>query len=118
MAMPAAATAATPEEARVKALLRTSHSVVRSLFTRNRFHTLTVEQSAALSRLLPGRVFFNGVEYQSSVGSYWSVQEQEVKPQCVLLPRSSQDVQLAILALSVAAQLSMPGCKFAIRSGG
>lgn len=59
---------------------------------------------------LPGTAAFN-----ASVESYFSQQQQAVQPACIVLPRTTQDVSVAIKALT-----SQPSgqSKFAVRSGG
>ncbi|KAL8715302.1 MAG: hypothetical protein Q9225_006426 [Loekoesia sp. 1 TL-2023] len=69
----------------------------------------------ALSTALPGRVSFpasNG--YLSSLKSYFSQQEAEISPHCVVSPMSSQDVSTAITILGAPNSTA----KFAIRGGG
>ena len=68
-----------------------------------------------LSKALPGRVFFPATNgYLSSLKSYFSLQESEITPCCVVSPLSSQDVSTAITILG-APNSSTP---FAIRGGG
>jgi hypothetical protein len=56
--------------------------------------------------------------YELSLASYYSLQEQSLHPTCIVIPTSSSDVATAVFVLNTAYQLSMPGCNFAIRSGG
>ncbi|KAF4633494.1 hypothetical protein G7Y89_g4636 [Cudoniella acicularis] len=51
--------------------------------------------------------------YNQSLNSYWSQQEEQVTPCCIVSPTSAQDISAAIKALTK--NLS---CKFAVRSGG
>ncbi|KFY44782.1 hypothetical protein V494_01307 [Pseudogymnoascus sp. VKM F-4513 (FW-928)] len=58
----------------------------------------------------------NTAPYNASIGSFWSEQNNEVKPACVVLPTSTKDVKDAVGLLSA---LSLGGgCQFAVRSGG
>ena len=69
---------------------------------------------------LPEKVSFApATNYTSSLLSYWSQQEQQISPACIVIPRMARDVQIAIFVLNVAGKiLEDDGCKFAIRSGG
>lgn len=58
--------------------------------------------------------------YNLSIASYWSAQEQEVSPACVVIPKNAQDVSIAVFVLAIASDV-LPtdnSCKFAVRSGG
>ncbi|KAL6721082.1 hypothetical protein ACLMJK_000182 [Lecanora helva] len=74
----------------------------------------------ALSIFLPKRVFNpDGSRYKSSIASYWSVQEQSVRPACVVIPQNTIDVAFAVGILNIASELLHDnGCEFAVRSGG
>lgn len=50
--------------------------------------------------------------YRQRIADYWSLSAQK-KPYCLVHPRSTEDVVKTIKAI-----LSVPGCHFAIRSGG
>lgn len=54
--------------------------------------------------------------YNASLASYYSVQQQAIRPACILYPESSKDVSEAVKILAKHAVDG--GCKFAIRSGG
>ena len=73
-----------------------------------------------LSRALPGNVFVpEDQEYTESLNSYFSAQESQIKPACIVRPRSTADVVTVIAYLVRANQLNGIGSlKFAIRSGG
>ena len=74
-----------------------------------------------LSRFLPGKVSTpSGAPYNLSIASYWSAQEQEVTPACVIIPKSANDVSVAVFVLGIASDIlpTNNGCKFAVRSGG
>ncbi|KAL8823342.1 MAG: hypothetical protein Q9191_005944 [Dirinaria sp. TL-2023a] len=92
-------------------------------------HHADVQQAAkklpsccnVLSHFLPGKVSSHlGVAYNISIASYWSAQEQEVSPSCVFIPKSAQDVSVAVFILGIASNILSTdnGCKFAVRSGG
>ncbi|KAJ5340574.1 hypothetical protein N7541_009698 [Penicillium brevicompactum] len=59
-------------------------------------------------------VYPESVAYKDSVDSYWA-ENVQLKPSCILQPRSAQDVSLAISTLTNTEEGS---CKFAVRSGG
>jgi len=76
-----------------------------------------------LSYFLPGKVFSKTliplpVKYLNSQLSYWSAQEQALKPSCIVIPESDQDVQTAVAVLHVGNLAGVASCKFAVRSGG
>ena len=73
-----------------------------------------------LSRVLPGKVFVpGGQEYTESLNSYFSAQESQIKPACIVRPQNTADVVTVVAYLIQANQLSGIGSlKFAIRSGG
>jgi FAD/FMN-containing dehydrogenase len=61
--------------------------------------------------LYPGQI-----DYDSRLKSYFDIKQQTITPRCIVQPRSTEDVSLAVKTLSGA---SIPEqCKFAIRSGG
>ncbi|PVI05025.1 FAD-binding domain-containing protein [Periconia macrospinosa] len=73
----------------------------------------------ALQYFLPGKVVFQtDVDYLKSQKSFWSSQEQSVKPTCIVIPTSTQEVSNAVTILSIGFQASIPGCQFAVRGGG
>ncbi|KAF3766669.1 FAD-binding domain-containing protein [Cryphonectria parasitica EP155] len=68
----------------------------------------------ALSAVLGDLTFSpTSLSYDSSQSSYWSLQEAEVEPSCVVQPKSAEDVSVAIKTMT-----AIEGCHFAIRSGG
>ena len=73
-----------------------------------------------LSRALPGKVFIpEGQEYIDSLHSYFSAQESQIKPACIVRPQTTADVVTVVAYLIRANQLHGIGSlKFAIRSGG
>ncbi|CAI7583607.1 unnamed protein product [Penicillium glandicola] len=54
----------------------------------------------------------NTTEYSNFTGSFWSVQQEEVRPYCVFRPTKNTEVSTAVLVSR------LTGCKFAARSGG
>jgi len=73
-----------------------------------------------LSHTLPGQVFLpQDAEYAESLTSYFSAQESQVKPACVVHPDTTQGVSAIVTSLVQANQSHGIGSiKFAIRSGG
>jgi FAD/FMN-containing dehydrogenase len=55
-------------------------------------------------------------DYDSRLKSYFDIKQQTITPNCILQPRTAQDVSLAVKTLSNATVPQQ--CKFAIRSGG
>ena len=79
----------------------------------------TLFKCITLSTLLPGKGFYpDGVEYQASIISYWSQQEEASKPSCVAIPASATDIATAVKLLRDASLVVPRSCKFAIRNGG
>ena len=76
-------------------------------------------QCTALSLALGSKVSYPGHGvYVSSLRSYFSAQEAQLSPSCVVSPTSNKDVATAVKALAVVNALSKSRCKFAIRGGG
>ena len=73
-----------------------------------------------LSQALPGKVSLpESQEYKDSINTYFSAQESEIKPACIVRPQNTADVVTVISGLVRANQLHGIGSfKFAIRSGG
>ena len=73
-----------------------------------------------LSQALPGKVFLpESQEYKESLGTYFSAQESQVKPACIVRPQNTADVVTVLSRLVQANQVHGIGSlKFAIRSGG
>jgi hypothetical protein len=66
-----------------------------------------------LAKSLPGKVSYpNTTVYESSIASYFSAEESDLTPLCVLSPSDAQDVSIII------SRLSKSRSQFAIRSGG
>ena len=61
--------------------------------------------------------FASGQAYNSSLTSYFSQQEEQTRPTCIVQPTSAQDVATAIKVLSRSGPSERP-CLFAIRGGG
>lgn len=75
---------------------------------------------SSLSHALPGRVFLSeDQEYTESLASYFSAQESQLKPACIIRPQSTTDV-VTVVSYLVQANKShgIGSVKFAIRSGG
>ena len=73
-----------------------------------------------LSQALPGKVFLPESQgYTESLNTYFSAQENQVKPACIIRPENTADVVTIISRLVQANRLHGIGSlKFAIRSGG
>ncbi|MCJ1250543.1 hypothetical protein MMC30_007771 [Trapelia coarctata] len=56
--------------------------------------------------------------YNDSLSSYWSKQEQELMPSCIVTPESEEDVSSAVRVLTRSSHKSIGQCKFAIKGGG
>lgn len=77
--------------------------------------TIGVMDCAVLSVALPGLVYMPGTEeYIDSTGTYFAAFENELKPLCVLQPRSAHEVAKAIKYLST----TPTNVHIAIRGGG
>ncbi|KAM0807321.1 putative Oxidoreductase FAD-binding protein [Seiridium cardinale] len=73
----------------------------------------------ALSVFLGDNVSYScSTAYNSSIASYWSEQEAEIFPSCVVTPTSKEDVSLAIFILNIGSKIFPGQSNFAIRSGG
>ncbi|TVY19962.1 Bifunctional solanapyrone synthase [Lachnellula arida] len=73
----------------------------------------------AISSALPGKVFFQeNTAYVSSLGSYYSAQEEEINPACVVIPTCTADVSTALVILNDIHSSNSSSGGFAIRSGG
>ncbi|KAH1484772.1 hypothetical protein KXX26_000586 [Aspergillus fumigatus] len=61
----------------------------------------------------PSRAFTqNTTAYSNATGSYWSAQQEEVRPDCIFQPSVNTDVSIIVLLARYT------GCPFAIKSGG
>jgi hypothetical protein len=79
--------------------------------------TASSDCCAALQAALPSQVFTNGTTtYQLFLQSYWAQQEQSLEPRCLVQPKSTNDVSVAVKILNNCN--GGTGCKFAIKSGG
>jgi hypothetical protein len=76
-------------------------------------------QCATLSAILPGIVSYPGnASYAASLASYFSAQEEEVQPACIVAPTTTNQVAEVVATLAVLQTLSPKTGEFAIRSGG
>lgn len=67
-----------------------------------------------LSNSLPGRVSARlALPYTLEVGSYWSTALRDVKPACLALPQSAEEVSIIVKILN-----KHPTVQFAVKSGG
>lgn len=78
-----------------------------------------MRQCAALKLALPKKVLYpDSSVFTDSLSSYWSAQEGDIQPTCVVKPTSSRDVALAVSLLKIGG-IVLPGrCNYAVRSGG
>jgi hypothetical protein len=75
---------------------------------------LTQQACEKIDTILPGRVTFEGSrEYTTENKDYWSVALTELKPACITLPISAQEVSIIVSTLN-----QFPGAKFVVKSGG
>ena len=73
-------------------------------------------QCRTLSSRLPQKVFTRGdATYAESLRTYYSAQESDLHPSCIIRPESVIDVSIALKSLSAS---DGHKCKFAIRGGG
>lgn len=73
----------------------------------------------ALSYFLSDATSFpNSTIYNASLTSYWSLQEGQVHPSCIISATASSDVSLAVFLLVTGNKLFPGQCQFAVRSGG
>jgi FAD/FMN-containing dehydrogenase len=56
--------------------------------------------------------------YNSSISSYWAAQETELRPACVIVAATSDDVATAVRTLTALHKGKNRLCPFAVRSGG
>lgn len=87
----------------------------------NRDAFVTTSCCNSLQSVLGSKVSYPGNNaYNASLISYWSQQEEQVEPGCIVSPQNSQDVAAAIhvLGSKLSAIPSFPQCQFAIRGGG
>lgn len=76
-------------------------------------------QYDALIKVLPGKVSLPlDPTYQSSKTSYFSQQEEQVSPACIVTPKNTNDVAAAVKALASLYESSPSSSQFAVRGGG
>ncbi|KAH6695179.1 hypothetical protein F5X68DRAFT_186679 [Plectosphaerella plurivora] len=75
-------------------------------------------QCSLLQEKLPGQVLAGGASNNAVIESYYSAQAQDMTPGCTVLVSSAADVSTAVKILSDGFSQSLPGCEFAVRSGG
>ena len=78
-----------------------------------------MSQCKALSAVLGDRISYpQDSVYTQSVESYWSQQQENLTPECVVTPRSSGEVAVAIKTLCAMRTSTKLGSSFAVRGGG
>jgi FAD/FMN-containing dehydrogenase len=70
----------------------------------------------SLSPLKDRVLYPNQSDYESRLRSYFDIKQQTITPNCILQPRSTEEVSLAVKILTTRGGLKP--CSFAIRSGG
>lgn len=74
----------------------------------------TIKACHDISIAAPGRVSIRfTIPYTSEVSSYWSTALHDLKPACVVFPKSAQEVSAAVKVLN-----KYPDVQFAVKSGG
>ena len=71
-----------------------------------------------LTQLIGDYTFQAGESYAGSLKSYWTLQEQSIKPSCIVIPRNTQEVADVVLSLTLASKHIEGQCPFAVRGGG
>ena len=73
-----------------------------------------------LNQNLPDKVFLHGhPEYAESLSSYFSIQESQIQPACIVRPAFTQHVSSTLSAIAEVNRNHGTGAvKFAVRSGG
>ena len=75
-------------------------------------------QCKSISLALPGKTSFpTDQAYTTSLASYFSQQEEQISPSCIVTPATSEDVAIVVGILSEA-NAGKEACPFAIRGGG
>ncbi|KAH4050217.1 hypothetical protein HBI56_063040 [Parastagonospora nodorum] len=73
----------------------------------------------AIAKQLKSRVAFpNNQQFTASVGSYYSLKEQDIQPRCVVLPESADEVSQVVQTLSAGIHVWQDRCRYAIRGAG
>ncbi|GFF87726.1 bifunctional solanapyrone synthase [Aspergillus udagawae] len=84
-----------------------------SLQSRSTKNACRAACSALAFLFSPSRAFAqNTTAYTNATGSYWSAQQEEVRPYCIFKPSLNTDVSILVLLSRYT------GCPFAIKSGG
>jgi FAD/FMN-containing dehydrogenase len=70
--------------------------------------------------VLENKVVFPGTaNFSQAIGGYYSSQEAELVPSCVVLPSSVEDVAIFVKKLSlINSNARYPACHFAVKGGG
>ena len=76
-------------------------------------------QYDALIKVLPGKVLLpSDPTYEASKTSYFSLQEENLSPACIVTPHNTVDVAKAVKALAAIYESSSHLAQFAVRGGG
>ena len=80
---------------------------------------MTFSQCQALSTVLGSKVSYpTDKAFRLSLESYWSQQEEQLVPNCIVSPTSSQDVAVTVKILNSGSAASNTEVFFAVRGGG
>lgn len=65
-------------------------------------------------------VFYNGDDtFEESMSTYWTAQEADYPPACIVRPVTTQDLSVAVQSLAnISEAIDDKPCYFAVRSGG
>ena len=76
-------------------------------------------QCDTLAKALPGKVSLpSDLTYQASTASYFSQQEEQISPSCIVTPVDTSDVATAVNALASVYDSTHGSAKFAVKGGG
>ncbi|KAE8142931.1 FAD-binding domain-containing protein [Aspergillus pseudotamarii] len=79
-------------------------------------HNVSRLACSRISQELPEEVYYSGSsEYSNSLSSYFSLQEQEILPSCIVQPKTTADVAKTV---SIMRGFLKQGGQFAVRGGG
>ncbi|KAE8370878.1 FAD-binding domain-containing protein [Aspergillus caelatus] len=79
-------------------------------------HNVSQLACSRISQELPGEVYYSGSsDYSNSLASYFSLQEQELSPSCIVQPKTSSDVAKTV---SIMRGFLKQGVQVAVRGGG
>ena len=87
--------------------------------TTGQINSYAKSQYDALIKVLPGKVLLpSDPSYEASKTSYFSLQEENLSPACIVTPHNTVDVAKAVKALASVYESSSHLAQFAVRGGG